>query len=116
MKRFTFFHLNLLALVVFAIVALFAVTTAKGAGKPAGLVICEVWGDRLCGPAQRVAWCESRFNPHARNGQYWGLYQVSSHWRRTVPGWGWTLEAQARHALRVYRRTGSTWRHWRCRP
>lgn len=66
--------------------------------------------------AIRVATCESELKPWARNGQYLGLFQVSEHWRRTVPGFGSSALAQARHAYRVFRLTGSTWAHWTCKP
>jgi hypothetical protein len=66
--------------------------------------------------AVRVARCESGLTIGATNGIYWGLFQVSDHWRRTVPGWGWNAWAQARHAYRVFRLTGSDWSHWECRP
>lgn len=65
--------------------------------------------------AVQVAWCESRFDPHATNGQYLGVFQVSSYWRSSVPGWGMSVEQQARHALRIYRRVGSRWSPtWAC--
>ena len=68
--------------------------------------------------AVNVAKCETggTFNVYARNGQYVGLFQVSDHWRRTVPGFGFTPLAQARHAYRVFRATGYSWSHWTCRP
>jgi hypothetical protein len=66
--------------------------------------------------ALSVAYCESGPNlwPWARNHDYWGMFQVSGHWRATVPGWGWGPWHQARHAYRVYRITGSHWGHWSC--
>lgn len=68
--------------------------------------------------AVSVARCETggTFNVYARNGQYVGLFQVSDHWRQTVPGFGFTPLAQARHAYRVFRATGYSWRHWTCQP
>ena len=61
-----------------------------------------------------VAYCESGANlwPWATNGQYWGMLQVSGHWRASVPGWAWNPWAQARHGYRVWRLVG--WSHWEC--
>lgn len=65
--------------------------------------------------AWRVARCESggTFSPWAANGRYLGMFQVSDHWRRTVPGFRFNNWAQARHAHRVYVLTGG-WSHWSC--
>lgn len=65
--------------------------------------------------ALRVARCEAgpRLSPWARNGRYLGIFQVSDHWRATVPGFAWNPWAQSRHAYRVYRLTGG-WSHWEC--
>lgn len=67
--------------------------------------------------AKRVAYCETggTYDVWARNGQYRGLFQVSAHWRRAVPGFAYNPWAQARHAHRIYRLTGG-WSHWACRP
>lgn len=65
--------------------------------------------------AVQVAWCESRFDPRARNGQYLGVFQVSDHWRSSIPGWGSSVEDQARHALKIYKRVGRRWSPtWAC--
>jgi len=65
--------------------------------------------------AVQVAHCESRLDPRARNGQYLGIFQVSEYWRQSVPGWGMTVEQQARHALGVYKRVGRQWSPtWAC--
>jgi hypothetical protein len=68
--------------------------------------------------AVRVSYCETggSFSVYARNGQYEGLFQVSAYWRSSVPGFAYTPLAQARHAYRVFRLTGSTWAHWACKP
>lgn len=81
--------------------------------RPPALIICEVWGDRLCGPALRVAWCESRLRPAARNGQYLGLFQMGAYARRRF-GHGPDAYTQARAAYRYFRVAG--WRPWTCRP
>ena len=64
--------------------------------------------------AIQVARCESgpALWPWARNRIYWGMFQVSDHWRATVPGWAWNPWAEARHAYRVWRLVG--WGHWEC--
>jgi hypothetical protein len=64
--------------------------------------------------AFRVAKCESGWSitPRAHNGRYLGMFQVSDHWRRTVPGWGMNPWAQSAHAYRVWRLVG--WSHWAC--
>jgi len=77
--------------------------------------IIAVWPKAYERAALSVSWCESRLYVWATNGQYRGLFQVSAYWRRTVPGWGSGAYAQARHALAVFRVTGSTWAHWSCR-
>ena len=65
--------------------------------------------------ALRVAKCESGWSlaVYAGNGIYRGMFQVSPHWRATVPGWAWNPWAQSRHAYRIYRLTGG-WSHWSC--
>jgi hypothetical protein len=77
--------------------------------------ICAAFGPR-CSQALRVASCETggTFNIYATNGQYWGLFQVSSHWRQVIPGFAWNARAQARHAFKVFKVTGYSWRHWTC--
>ena len=61
-----------------------------------------------------VAYCESgpKLWPWAHNGEHLGMFQVSGHWRATVPGWGWGPWQQARHAYRVWHLVG--WGHWDC--
>lgn len=60
-----------------------------------------------------VAYCESRFYPYARNGQYLGLFQFGS-WARDRFGWGWDVYSQARAAHAYYRQSG--WAGWECQP
>lgn len=83
--------------------------------KPVALAICEVFGDRYCGQALRVAWCESRLDTRARNGQYRGLFQMGS-WERRRYGHGSTAHAQARAAHRYFVASGRDWSPWECRP
>lgn len=59
-----------------------------------------------------VAWCESTYNPFARNGRYLGLFQL---------GWSpFGLDpfdpiANALSAAMTVRHDGS-WRQWECKP
>lgn len=108
-------RVNLVLIIVFVILFFVAAGRAEGS-RPVPLVICDVFGERYCADALEVAWCESRFNTDARNGQYRGLFQVSGHWRRTVVGWGPSASDQARHALRVFKKTGWDWGEWTCQP
>lgn len=117
---------NLIAIIVFVIMLFIAAGTAddgKGAGNtllPAlstdetALVICDVFGDRFCGQALRVAWCESRLHTTARNGQYLGLFQMGSSERRKY-GHGRTARAQSIAALRYFNASGKDWSPWTCR-
>ena len=110
---------RVILLVAFAV--LLAIPATSQAGRiedqqaRAKVVICEVFGPH-CKAALDVAWCESKWYVWAQNGQYKGLFQVSAHWRASVPGWGPGAWAQARHAYKVFRLTGSNWSHWECQP
>lgn len=110
---------NVIWIIAFVVALFWAISVAQddaeGGQRPVPLIICDVFASR-CAEALEVAYCESHWSTTARNGQYYGLFQVSGHWRRTVPGWGWSAEAQSRHAYRVFKRTGSTWAHWSCKP
>jgi len=77
-------------------------------------VVCHVFGP-YCGPALRVAWCESRFDVWARNGQYLALFQMGTR-ERARYGDGLCLWNQARAALRYFRASGSDWSPWTCKP
>lgn len=77
--------------------------------------IVDVFGKRYGAQALRVAWCESRWNPRARNGQYQGLFQMGS-WERSRFGHGPTARAQARAAYRYFVVTGRDWSPWSCKP
>jgi hypothetical protein len=117
MKQPKFFALNLFTGVVLVLCVLFAMFVVDADGresKPTGLVICEVFPDRYCGQALRVAWCESRLSVNARNGQYRGLFQMGS-WERRRYGHGPDARTQARAALRYFNASGRTWRPWTCR-
>lgn len=61
--------------------------------------------------AVRVAHCESRFDPKARNGQYRGVFQMGSSERKQF-GHGRTVLAQSFAARKYYRISG--WSPWAC--
>ena len=71
--------------------------------------ICRVF--HPCAKALQVAWCESRFDVYARNGQYLGLFQMGEYARSTY-GHSWTALGQARAAHRYYMDAG--WSPWSC--
>jgi hypothetical protein len=110
---------NLVALVALVFAGSVAIATAGESHaeyeRQPALVICEVFGDRYCGQALRVAWCESRLDTRAANGQYRGLFQMGERERRRY-GHGSTPRAQAQAARRYFLATGRTWRPWECRP
>lgn len=59
--------------------------------------------------AKRIAWCESRYNRYAQNGQYLGLFQMGSN-ERYIYGHGWTAWLQAK-AANAYQNV-SGWGPW----
>ncbi|MEZ5098260.1 MAG: hypothetical protein R3C15_00275 [Thermoleophilia bacterium] len=77
--------------------------------------------------AIRVAWCESRWDPRTRSGQYVGLLQLGSS-ERAQYGVGpyrsrdsgtaarATNLEQARSGYRMFRAAGRSWSRWQCRP
>lgn len=111
------FVLNLVAVVTFLAVTVLAVFTApaKAASKTIPLTICEVFGDRYCGQALRVAWCESRLDTRARNGQYLGLFQMGFSERRRY-GHGSDALTQSRAAFKYFVASGKDWSPWSCKP
>jgi hypothetical protein len=99
----------------FALAALSLVShdgRAATESKPVGLTICQVFPDKVCANAMRVAWCESRFQTDARNGQYRGIFQMGA-WERKKFGHGSTALEQARAAYRYWKISG--WHPWACR-
>jgi hypothetical protein len=80
---------------------------------PPRKAICVVFG-RYCAQALEVAWCESRFQTTARNGQYLGLFQMGSSERRLF-GHGPSAYEQSRAAHRYFVRSGRDWSPWGCR-
>jgi len=80
---------------------------------PPRAAICTVFGS-YCQEAVAVAWCESRLQPTAQNGQYLGLFQMGSFERRLF-GHGRTAREQAVAAHRYFVRSGRDWSPWSCR-
>lgn len=101
-------------LLVIAVVWAISAAQAEGALRPVPLVICDVFGRAHCKAALAVSWCESRWNPDARNGQYLGTFQMGA-WERRHFGHGPDAYSQARAAYRYFVRTGRDWSPWSCR-
>ena len=80
---------------------------------PPRKAICSVFG-QYCEEAVAVAWCESRLEPTAQNGQYRGLFQMGSH-ERSLFGHGSTAHDQSLAAHRYFVRSGRDWSPWACR-
>jgi hypothetical protein len=76
--------------------------------------ICRVFRDH-CQEAVAVAWCESRLDTNARNGQYLGLFQMGTFARERF-GHGPTAWEQATAAHRYYLYSGQSWSAWSCKP
>jgi hypothetical protein len=75
--------------------------------------ICNVFGS-YCRQAVAVAWCESRLQTAAQNGQYLGLFQMGSY-ERQLFGHGTSAFDQATAAHRYFVRSGHDWSPWGCR-
>lgn len=86
----------------------------RRAALPPRKAICEVFGDRYCGEAISVAWCESRLVTTARNGQYLGIFQMGSY-ARDLYGHGDTAYDQAEAAHGYFVDSGRDWSPWTCR-
>lgn len=65
--------------------------------------------------ALQVAWCESRYDVNAQNGQYLGLFQAGSYMRSRY-GHGTDALTQARAAYAYFAASGYDWSPWACRP
>lgn len=76
--------------------------------------IRHVFG-RYAEQALAVAWCESRYDVWAGNGQYLGLFQMGDYARSTY-GHGDTALEQARAAYAYFAASGYDWSPWACRP
>ncbi len=88
-------------------------TARKLSSLPPKEAICGVFGPR-CQEAVAVAWCESRLETTAQNGQYLGLFQMGSY-ERSLFGHGRSARDQAVAAHRYFVRTGRDWSPWSCR-
>lgn len=117
-----------LCLILLAVVPL-ARADRGGAAQPEGVLpgdaaIAIVLACRMehvpagaCQSFMTVAWCESRMNPHATNGQYKGLFQLSARHRSDpiIRLLGWRdAYAEALHTVRYVKRHG--WSEWQCLP
>jgi hypothetical protein len=80
---------------------------------PPKTAICNVFGSH-CDEAVAVAWCESRLQTTAQNGQYLGLFQMGSY-ERQLFGHGSSAQDQAVAAHRYFVRSGRDWSPWGCR-
>jgi len=81
---------------------------------PPKAAICDAF-DSYCDEAIQVAWCESRLQPSAHNGQYLGLFQMGSY-ARDVYGHGPTAHDQAVAAHKYFLSSGRDWSPWSCKP
>jgi hypothetical protein len=88
--------------------------TRRRASAPPRIAICDVFS-LYCKDAVAVAWCESRLQTTARNGQYLGLFQMGSEARRRF-GHGRTAYSQAVAAHRYFVSSGRDWSPWSCKP
>ena len=77
-------------------------------------IICGVFGP-YCSQALRVAWCESRLQVGAANGQYLGLFQMGSYARDRY-GHGPDPWTQAEAAFRYFADQHFSWGPWQCKP
>lgn len=80
---------------------------------PPRAAICRVFASH-CQDALAVAWCESRLQTTAQNGQYLGLFQMGSQ-ARSLFGHGASAHDQATAARRYFVRSGRDWSPWSCR-
>jgi len=76
--------------------------------------ICGAFRDN-CRDAVDVAWCESRLQTTAQNGQYLGLFQMGTMARQRF-GHGPSAWEQATAAHRYFVYAGSNWGPWNCKP
>lgn len=105
--------------VIFFIVFLIYTTVSDGAANPKHkrikAAICQVFGERYCNQAIKIAACETgrTFNVWAGypHNEYWGLFQMGRPERRKY-GHGWNVWVQARAAKRYFERSGRDWSPW----
>lgn len=110
---------RVLALIVLVFALMLVLPTTAGAFPRSGVTraICTTFKSH-CGEALRVAFCESRFNVWARNGQYVNVFQMGLRERHRY-GWhvaGSSPWVAARAAYRYFISTGKDWSPWQCKP
>ena len=72
--------------------------------------------------ALTVAFCESRFNPLARNGSHRGIFQLAGFWWRSFNMDAYDPVANVYMAYQVWLQghpragSGPNWGHWVCQP
>lgn len=81
------------------------------ANRDPRVAVMVAFGPARYPQAIRVATCESRLDPHARNGQYHGIWQMGE-WERSRYGHGDTPLEQGLAARRYFDQAG--WRPWEC--
>lgn len=79
------------------------------------------FGEHVVQQAKEVAWCESKFNNEAENGQYKGLFQLGAYHYWRLEGIDWRDSyANARAAAGLYGDKVANgeygWQPWSCRP
>lgn len=79
------------------------------------------FGPDVAEEAVRVAWCESRHVPTARNGQFVGTFQLGDYHRHIAERLGFTWDevaTQARPNIAVAAElyADSGWGPWECKP
>lgn len=83
-------------------------------------VFAPKYGRRVAHGMMVIAKCESGFNPHATNGQYRGIFQLSRSIRarmRELTGWhtiGYNIRQNVYGARYVY--AGRGFEAWTCQP
>jgi hypothetical protein len=99
----------MIAVVLTAGTAASANASSKYESPGARHAICRVWGSH-CSLGLAIAYCESKLDLWARNGQYVGLFQMGSSERRKY-GDSRNVWGQARSAFAYFRDSGtSPWR------
>jgi hypothetical protein len=106
--------LFVIVVLVFVHLSLFVARSAANSRGGAERVICGVFGP-YCSQALRVAWCESRMETGAANGQYLGLFQMGAT-ARAKYGHGSDPWTQAEAAFRYFADSGFSWGPWSCKP
>ena len=107
-----------LTLTLATVLAVTAPVTVEARGRPdVEAIIRDVWPDHVEDAAIRVAWCESRHIPTARNRWgFRGLFQMGPReWRRYGHGGNiYNPRDNAAGALRLYQ--ARRWQPWVCQP